>query len=68
MIAPIVIGTAVILYYTIFFLTVIHLPMPIYLKLIFGIVPILLSGVMISVVWSRIKEIKGGEEDDLSKY
>lgn len=33
-----------------------------------ALVALLLSGVMISVLISRIKEIRSGEEDDLSQY
>ncbi len=35
---------------------------------IIAIVSVLLSGVMIGVLISRIKEIRSGEEDDLSQY
>ena len=33
-----------------------------------SLIALILSGVMISVLISRIKEIRSGEEDDLSKY
>ena len=36
--------------------------------LILGIIPIILSIVMIKVCIERLNEIKKGEEDDLSKY
>ena len=68
MIAPIVIGVVTVLYYLFFFMAVIFIDMVVILKLIFGIIPLLLAGAMIAVVWSRIKEITGGEEDDLSQY
>ena len=61
MIAPIVITVIVVLYYLLYFL-------PLILKILFGIIPLLLGGVMIYVCVERIREIKGGEEDDLSKY
>ena len=37
-------------------------------KIIALVVPALLSGVAITVLIQRIKEIKKGEDDDLSKY
>ena len=67
MIAPIIITVITVLYY------VIYLGFAITLldgmgKLIFGLLPLLLSLTMIAVCIERIKEIKKGEEDDLSKY
>ena len=38
------------------------------MKYIFGIVPPVISAVTIAVCIERIKEIKKGEEDDISKY
>lgn len=38
------------------------------LTVIFFVVPIFIGVMMIKVCIERIKEIKGGEEDDLSKY
>jgi hypothetical protein len=38
------------------------------LKFLLGIIPLVLSAVMIYVCVQRINEIKGGEEDDLSQY
>ena len=37
-------------------------------KYAFGIIPLAFLGVLIYVCVERIKEIKKGEEDDLSKY
>jgi hypothetical protein len=37
-------------------------------KYALGIIPLLLSVLMVKVCIERIKEIKKGEEDDLSKY
>lgn len=68
MIAPIIIATILILYYVGFFVACMLLPMPTALKLLFGLVPILLAGVCIFVLVERIKEIRSGEEDDLSNY
>ncbi len=68
LIAPIVIGILLCLYY---FGIVFALTLEGISSIIIGIltvVVILLIGVVIYVVKERIDEIKGGEEDDLSKY
>ena len=69
MIAPIIITILFIMYYggfAVFFLR--DEEIPVWGKLLFAIVPLALAGVMIGVLGSRIKEIRSGEEDDLSKY
>ena len=38
------------------------------LKVVLAVIPAALGGAMIYVCMERIKEIDGGEEDDLSKY
>ncbi len=38
------------------------------MKLLAGIIPLALFGASIYVLYERIKEIRSGEEDDLSKY
>ena len=68
MLAPIIIAIIFVLYYVGFAAVCLFIPIPFLLKLIFGIVPLALAGVMIYVVITRIKEIRSGEEDDLSKY
>lgn len=68
MIAPIIIGGIVVLYYVFFFVFLLHAGIGFLGLMTLGIVPLLLAGAMVYVVWSRIKEIIGGEEDDLSKY
>ena len=63
MIAPVIITIIIVLYYLgigVFFLLTPTVPVV--------LVSVLLSGVMISVLISRIKEIRSGEEDDLGKY
>ncbi len=67
MLAPILISAIVILYYVAYFGLLITLVEGIW-KYILRIVPLLLSAVMVMVCIERIKEIKEGEEDDLSKY
>ncbi len=68
MIAPIIITSIMILYYAGFFVACMLLPMPVVLKLLLGLLPILLAGVCIFVLVERIGEIRSGEEDDLSQY
>ena len=68
MIAPIIITGIVIIYYSLFFGLLITSLDNIWLKLLLGVIPILLAATMIFVCVERIKEIKGGEEDDLSQY
>ena len=67
MLAPIIITILVVIYYFAYFGIVMSL-MDGILKIIFGIIPLLLAVGMIYVCIQRIGEIKGGEEDDLSKY
>ena len=68
MIAPIVVTIIVILYYLLYFLLLIYEIPNLVAKIAFGIIPLLLGGTMIYVCKERIEEIKGGQEDDLSKY
>ena len=67
MIAPIVISIIVVVYYVFYFGLLIALLDGIW-KYLLGIIPLVLSAVMIAVCAERIKEIKKGEEDDISKY
>lgn len=67
MIAPIIITILFVLYYIFYFTLVIAFPFGIW-TFFLGIIPIALAVVMIYVCIQRIKEIKEGEEDDLSKY
>ena len=66
-IAPIVISVIMILYY-IFYVGLIISIVPFIWKILLGVFPVLLIGAMIYVCVQRIKEIDGGEEDDLSNY
>ena len=66
-IAPIVITGLFVLYYVAYFGLLIAMLDGIW-KYVLGIVPLLLSGVMLKVCIERMKEIKEGEEDDLSQY
>ncbi len=69
MIAPIIIASLMLLYYigiVLLFLLVNGVPFVLKVVMIAG--PLAICGVTIGVLVSRIKEIEGGEEDDLSKY
>lgn len=67
MIAPIVVTILVILYYCVYFGIIIHFIGTLSAVLL-GVIPLILSGAMLYVCIERIREIKGGEEDDLSQY
>ena len=67
MVAPIVITALMILYYAVYFGFLVTQVSGIW-KLLLGVVPLVLSAVMIKVCVERIQEIKEGEEDDLSQY
>ncbi len=68
MLAPIMITVLCVLYYAGFFILCMFIPISPVLKLLFGLMPLLFIGVFIYVLVERIKEIRSGEEDDLSKY
>ncbi|MBQ6936198.1 MAG: hypothetical protein IJN49_06555 [Clostridia bacterium] len=69
MIAPILITIFVIAYYIFYFCVLCSiLSESIVLLILFGIIPVALTVGMLYVCIQRIKEIKGGEEDDISKY
>ena len=67
LIAPIVISILLIIYFIVYFGFLITL-LDGYLKYIFGVVPIIFAVITVYVCIERIKEIRSGEEDDLSKY
>ncbi len=67
MIAPIVVTIIVILYFFFYFGFLIGVLNGIFKYLLF-IIPAVFSALIIAVCFERIKEIKGGEEDDISKY
>ena len=67
MLPPIVISVIIIFYYVVYFGILITL-LPSIWKYVLGIIPIIFSAVMLKVCIERIKEIKEGEEDDISEY
>ncbi len=69
MIAPIIITVLIVIYYIGFILACIFIEeMPLLVKILGTVIPMILGGVCIYVLIERIKEIRSGEEDDLSKY
>ena len=68
MIAPIVITIMMVAYYIFYFGVLLSVIPLMAVKLLLGIIPVLLTGVMIYVCVQRIHEIRKGEEDDLSQY
>lgn len=69
MIAPVVIVALISIYYIAIGVIFSYMNgVPMLAKIIALVVPALLSGVAITVLIQRIKEIKKGEDDDLSKY
>ena len=67
MIAPIVITAIMVVYYAVYFGFLISLLSGL-IKYLLGIIPAAMAAVTVGVCVERIKEIKKGEEDDLSKY
>ena len=67
MLAPFIISGIMIIYFIMYFGFLISLLNGI-LKYALGIIPLILSAIMIKVCIERTNEIKRGEEDDISKY
>ena len=67
LIAPIIVTAIMVLYYIAYFGFLISLIDGIW-KWLLGIIPLAFSAVMLKVCIERIKEIRRGEEDDLSEY
>ena len=68
MIAPVIITVLLVLYFVGFFVVVLMMHPPLAACIIGAVIPIALAGVSLGVCIQRIKEIRSGEEDDLSKY
>ena len=65
--APIIVTVLSVAYYAFYFGFLISI-IDGFWSLFFGIMPVAFSAITIAVCIERIKEIKKGEEDDLSKY
>jgi len=69
MAAPIIIAVLLILWYIGMAIACFCIPeIPFIFKILMAIIPAAVSGVISFVLAERIKEIRSGEEDDLSKY
>ena len=68
MIAPIVITILMIFYYFFYFGLIIAALHNVIAAILLGVIPIILAGTMLYVCIQRMKEIRSGEEDDLSQY
>ena len=67
MIAPLIITVIMVLYFILYFGLIFHHTEGIW-RFYLAIIPLILAGCMVYVCIERIKEIKKGEEDDISKY
>ena len=67
LLTPIIVTVIMVLYYLAYFGLLLSLLDNIW-KYVLGIIPLVLTVIMIAVCIERINEIKKGEEDDLSKY
>ena len=68
LIAPVIITVLLIVYFVFFAIIWLFNPVFLIIKIIGIIIPLVLIGVSVFVLVERIKEIRSGEEDDLSKY
>ena len=68
LIAPIIIAVILALYFIAYILACILTPLPIGVKLLGLVILCALLGVTVFVLVERIKEVRSGVEDDLSKY
>ena len=67
MIAPIVVSVVMVLYYVFYFGFLMSLLEGVW-RYALGILPFAFSLITVKVCIDRMKEIKKGEEDDISKY
>ncbi len=67
-IAPVVITILLIVYFVLYLTLGLSASIPTPYKIIGVLVPLGLIGVSIYVLVERIKEIRSGEEDDISQY
>ena len=67
-IAPLIITLLFVIYIVVYFAVLISVLPSAFAKIALGVIPFALAAVMIYVCIQRIKEIRSGEEDDLSKY
>ena len=68
MIAPIIITVIVVLLCIAYAAMYLMLDLPIFIRIGYPVAVLLIACAMIFVLRDRIREIKGGEEDDLDNY
>lgn len=69
LIAPIIVTVFTIAFLLFYFgLIFVLIPLSVVLRLLIGLIPLCLVGVSVFVLVERIKEVRSGEEDDLSNY
>ena len=69
LIAPIVIVLLIVAYYIGFAVLCAAMPgFPLWARFACGLAPLALAGVAVMMLVERIREIRSGEEDDLSQY
>jgi len=67
-IAPVVIGIGLLVYFCGIILVALLLPIPWWIKLPGGVLFLIPAGMILFVMIERVKEIRSGEEDDLNNY
>lgn len=68
LIAPIIITIIICLYFIGYAVLCMQVGTSVSFKVLGAIIPLILAGVCVYVLYERIKEIRSGEEDDLSQY
>ncbi|MCR3922771.1 MAG: hypothetical protein NUK65_09690 [Firmicutes bacterium] len=68
LIAPVIITCLVVTYFSFFLVMTVLQYMELWIKLLAMLFPLGFIGVSVFVLLERIKEVRSGEEDDLSKY
>ncbi|MBE6575697.1 MAG: hypothetical protein E7654_05405 [Ruminococcaceae bacterium] len=67
--APMAVGVCLILYYIGFAALLLFLPGLVWwVKLLLGILPMAICGMVLYVLIQRIRELRSGETDDLDQY
>ncbi len=67
MVGPIVAAALLILYYIVYFILLVTLLEGVW-RVVLGVVPLAFAALTVWVCVERIREIRSGEEDDLSQY
>lgn len=69
LLAPVMIAGVLVIYYVVIAAVFFLIPdIVTAVKILLAVIPLSLAGVMFAMLLERVKEIRSGEEDDLSKY